>query len=227
MLVKNTLPSQSYSNDTKHENSPNVEKLFHSLINEEGDFDISFDEEELKNLTYQEAKELKIKLEDNGYLKNLDTETEGLSPMGAGLLKVITFTYDDEFNKSLFETMKTKENPNVFLDQMIHNIEYTKGNREFPAPNITLEEMQGEYTALSPNEIKAIDINDFLKQIIQAYEKLLTKLPEEYDKEETEESLKDLKTLQNEYKTIDNEKSALLSTMMKVNRPNPLLGKLH
>jgi len=226
MLVKNTLPSQSYSSDTKHENSSNVDKLFHSLIDEDGDFDINFDEEELKNLTFQEAKELKIKLEDNGYLKNLDSDTEGLSPVGAGLLKVITFTYDEEFNKSLFETMKTKESPKLFLDQMIHNIEFTKGNREFPWPNITLDEMQGEYTALSQNEIKALDINEFLHQIIPAYEKLLTKLPSEYDKDEVEQSLKDLKDLQNDYKTIDNEKSALLSTMMKVNRPNPLLGKI-
>jgi len=224
MLIKNVLPSQSYSSDTKHENSSNVEKLFQSLIDEDGDFDLSFDEESLKNLTFQEAKELKIKLEDNGYLQNFDNDVEGLSPTASGLLQVVTFTYDEEFNKSLFESMKSKENPKKFLEEMVHNIEFTQGNREFPWPNITLDELQGDYVALEKSEIKSTNITSFLQQIIPAYEKLLSKLPEDYNEEEVEQSLKDLKELQKDYKTVDSEKNALLSTMMKVTRPNPLLG---
>jgi len=227
MIIKNIFPSQNYSSDTKHENSSNVEKLFQSLIDEDGDFDITFDEEELKKLTFQEVKELKHKLEDNGYLQNVDTQSGDLSPIeSSGLLQVVSYTYDEEFNKSLFETMKEKENPKLFLDEITHNIEYTQGNREFPWPNVSLDEMQGEYTALESNEIKATDVNDFLKQIIPAYEKLLTNLPDEYDKEDTEESLKSLKDLKEDYKTIDNEKNVLLSSLMKVNRPNPLLDKI-
>lgn len=226
MLVKNTLPSQSYSSDTKHEHSSsNVEKLFHSLINDDEEFNISFDEEELKNLSFEEAKELKIKLEDNGYLQNLDSEIEGLSPSGSGLLKVVTFTYDEEFNKSLFETMKQKDNPKQFLDEMIHNIEYTKGNREYLWPNVSEDEILGEYVSLDTRAIKMIDVQEFLGSTIAAYEKLLSTKSENYETDEIEQSLKDLKTIQNGYKTIDNEKSALLSSMMRVSRPNPLLGQ--
>ena len=227
MQIKNTLLSQNYSSDNKQQSSQNVEKLFHSLINDEGDFNISFDEEELKNLTFQEAKELKIKLEDNGYLKDLDDDiNHGISENSSGLLKVVTFTYDEEFNQSLFETMKHKETPKLFLEEMIHNIEYTQGKREHLWPTISLEESQGEYTPLHENEIKSIDIEDFLNKTIASYEKLLTTVSTNYDKDETEQSLKDLKEIQSGYKTQDNEKNALLSSMMRVTRPNPLLNKL-
>jgi hypothetical protein len=226
--IKTALLSQNYSRDAKQQESSNVEKLFHSLINEEGDFDLSFDEEELKKLTFNEAKELKIKLEVNGYLQNLDNEVvESSSFLGSGLLKVINLTYEEEFNKSLFEKMQTKKEPDLFLEEMKHNMEYSEGRRDNPWPNTSEKEFQGDFFALTADEIKTLDIEKYLENTIESYSKLLSKMPTDFVKEELEQSLNDFKELQEGYKTKDNEKSALLSSMMRVNRPNPLLGKLN
>ena len=224
MQIENALLSQNYSNDKKQNHAQTVENIFHNLINDDGDFNISFDEEELKSLTFQEAKELKIKLEDNGYLQDVNDDiNHGISENSSGLLKVVTFTYDEEFNQSLFNTMKSKDNPKVFLEEMIHNIEYSEGKRENLWPTVSIEETQGEYTALNDNEIKNIDIKEFLQTTIKAYEQLLSTISTGYDQEDTAQSLHDLKEISNGYHTQDSEKNALLSSIMRVNRPNPLM----
>lgn len=224
MEIKTSQVSQNYLNNVEVEKSSNVEKAFSDFINENGYLKSSLEETELKKLSYEEAKELRIKLEENGYSKQVSYNTNQISSIGNTLLMVTDFTNDDKFNKALFETMKTKEFPGLYLDEVKHNMEYTQGRRKFPYPTITLEESRGEFSPLNSYEIKNMDIEDFLKDIIKTYENLLSELPYFLDKEETEKTLNDYKELQKEYHNKKDEETVILNNLITNNKINPLLN---
>ena len=172
-------------------------------------------ETELKKLSYEEAKELNIKLEKNGYFGEVNNDSIGIMTIGNTLLKVTSLTNDDDFNKVLFEEMKTKKHPAFFFDQIKHDIEYTKGNRDFPSGTISLNEAQGNYSPLSSYEYKNLDIQKFLINIIAVFDKMLSNLPYYRDREETEESLNTYKELQKKYHKKVDEKNAILESLTK------------
>lgn len=227
MKINQALFLQNNSSDTKDKNPSNVNKIFDSLLSQNGDdVEITLEESDLKELSFQEVKELKIKLQDSGYLVNLSEDIiKESSFLSSGLLKTITFTYDEEFNKSLFNEMKNKEDSNLFLEEITHNIEHSNGKKEHPWFIYPEDESYENYSPSTTNEIKATNIKEFLDKSIKSYEKLLSDPNNTHDVDEIKQSINNLKNLQKSYISIDNEKSALLSTMMRVSRPNPLLGK--
>ncbi len=223
MEIQTTQVSQNYQNNVTSKSTTKVDKVFENMINEDGSLKISLNETELKKLSYEEAKELREKLEENGYLKKDNNENQ-LYSVGNTLLSVINFTNDDDFNKTLFETMKTKENPGLYLDEVKHNIEYEGGNRQFPWPTISLDEAQGNYTPFSNEQYKNLDIQQFLTNIIETYQELLLKLPSYLDREETQETLDNYKELQKNYQEKQDEKKAILENLTKNNKQNPLIN---
>lgn len=224
MEIQSTQISQSYQSDIKKENSTKVEDLFKNMINENGFLNMSSNEAELKKLSYEEAKELRVKLEDNGYLKKADKNGNQLISFGSALLQVTDLTNDDSFNKTLFETMKSKDNPGLYLDEIKHNMGYTQGNMEFTFESISVAEAQGSFSPLTSKEIKNINVEKFLQDIIDTYEELLLKLPSYLDREEIQQSLNDYRQLQKDYQEKQNEKNVVLENLTKNHRENPLIN---
>ncbi|XPV70631.1 MAG: hypothetical protein ACNI25_08590 [Halarcobacter sp.] len=223
MVINTTQVSPNYQSDLKSESSAKVNDLFENIINKEGNLNVFIDESELKDLSYEEAKELRKKLEENSYLEESKNGDQRIS-FGSALLQVTNFSNDDDFNKTLFETMKTKEYPGLYFDEIKHNIEYEAGNRQFPWPTISVDEAQGNYTSLSNDDYKNLDIEKFLENIIETYTEMLLNLPSYLDREETEETLNNYKELQKDYQEKKDEKNALLENLTKNNKENPLLN---
>ncbi len=223
MEIQTTQVSQNYQNNVTSESATKVDKIFENMINEDGNLNVFIDESELKDLSYEEAKELREKLEENGYLEESKNGDQRIS-FGSALLQVTNFSNDDDFNKTLFETMKTKEYPGLYFDEIKHNIEYEAGNRQFPWPTISLDEAQGNYTPFSNEQYKNLDIQQFLTNIIEIYQELLLKLPSYLDREETQETLDNYKELQKNYQEKQDEKKAILENLTKNNKQNPLIN---
>jgi len=225
MEIQATTISQSYTtNATTKTDSSKVEEKFSKFISEDGTLNISFDEKELKELSYEEAKELRAYLKEAGHLKDVDSNGNQLSTFGSGLLQVTDLTNDDTFNKTMFETMKTKKEPGFFLMEVRHNMEYSQGRREHPWPTISLDEAQGNFSPMTPEEFKQINVQEFLDDIIKTYEELLFNLPYYLDREETEKTLQGYKELQKNYQKELNEKNATLESYTKNTKENPLLS---
>jgi len=223
MEINTTQVSPTYQSELKSESSAKVNDVFENIINEEGNLNVFIDESELKDLSYEEAKKLREKLEENGYLEESKNGDQRIS-FGSSLLQVTNFSNDDDFNKTLFETMKTKEYPGLYFDEIKHNIEYEAGNRQFPYPTISLDEAQGNYTPFSNDDYKNLDVEEFLENIIETYTEMLLNLPSYLDREETEETLNNYKELQKDYQEKQDEKKALLENLTKNNKENPLLN---
>jgi len=224
MEINTTQVSPNYTSELKSESSTKVNDVFENMINEDGHLAMDLEESELRDLSYEEAKELKLKLEENGYFDAIHNDTSGLMTIGNSLLKVTDLTNDDDFNKALFETMQTKEHPGLYFDEIKHNIDYSLGNRQFPWPTISVDEAQGDYLPLTGDEYKNLDVQKFLSTIIQTYQEMLLKLPGYLDREETEETLNNYKELQKSYQEKKDEKNALLENLTKNNKENPLLN---
>ena len=136
-----------------------------------------FEERKFKHLSFEEAKALQLKLEKDGYFNKGDEDIANIAfaNIGASLLQATTYTNDDEFNKALFETMKTKEHPMNYLNEINHNLEYSQGRRKFPYPTIYIGEVQGltnygfTYKKMSKDEISNINISEFIKFMINTY----------------------------------------------------------
>jgi len=226
MEIQATTTSQNYATTTTQKaDSSNKEEKFSKFISEDGILNISFDEKELKELTYEEAKELRAYLEEAGYLKDVDSNGNQLATFGSGLLQITDLTNDDSFNKTMFETMKTKSEPGLFLMEVRHNMEYSQGRREHPWPTISVNEAQGNFSPMSAEEFKNIDVQKFLDDIIKTYEELLFNLPYYLDREETEKTLQGYKELKEEYQKELDEKNAMLESYTKNTKENPLLNK--
>lgn len=224
MEINTTQVSPTYQSELQTESSAKVNDVFENMIHEDGNLAMDLEESELRNLSYEEAKELKLKLEENGYFDEIHNDTSGLMTIGNSLLKVTSLTNDEEFNKALFETMKTKEHPGLYFDEIKHNIEYSQGNRDFPWPSISVDEVQGYREPLTGDEYKNLDVQSFLSSIIKTYQELLLNLPSHLDEEETEETLNNYIELQKSYQEKKDEKNALLESLTKNNKENPLLN---
>lgn len=223
MEIQANSITQSYQTNTV--SKARVDELYSDFMGEDDQLHVSFHEEELKKLTYEEAKALREKLETNGHFKDIDESGNERSSFGSGLLQVTGLTNDDSFNKAMFETMKTKESPGFYLMELRHNMEYTQGKRAHPWPTISVEEAQGKMHRLTPQELKEIDVQEFLNDIIKTYEELLLNLPYYLDREETENTLNGYKELQENYQKEQNEKNAILESYTKNTKENPLLNK--
>lgn len=217
MQVINSQNKILSSNNISLENGikNDTNKSFDKLITDETNF--NFQESNLRTLDFQELKELKLELEKSNKLYSSGLDFNSLS-----LLEATTLTNDINFNKSLVETMQKKESPFLYMMETKHNMEYSEGRREYPWPTLSVEEAQGNYSPLTNEEIKKINIDKFLETIISEYEKLLSNLPHYYDREETKQSLEDLKEIKQNYQKIQNEQKSLLDSFTKNNRPNPL-----
>lgn len=225
MEIQTSLVSQNYQTNLKKANSTNVEDTFKNIIGEDGTLNISFDESELRNLSYEEAKALRVKLEESGHLQATDANGNQLATFGSSLLQVTNLTNDDSFNKAMFETMKNSEEPGLMLMELKHNMEYSQGKRAHPWPTLSLDEVQGNMTQLTPEEFRNIDVKKFLDEIIKTYEELLLNLPHYLDKNETEETLNGYKELKEKYQKELDEKSAILESYTKNNKENPFINK--
>ncbi|MDY0320213.1 MAG: hypothetical protein RBR23_00640 [Arcobacteraceae bacterium] len=212
-IQRNILSSENISLESSVQEYS--KKSFDKLITDETNFNLQ--ESNLRTLDFQELKEIKLELEKSNKLYSL-----GLDFNASSLLEATTLTNDVNFNKSLVETMQTKESPFFYLMETKHNMEYSEGRREYPWPTLSVEEAQGNYSPLTNEEIKNINIAKFLETIISAYEELLSNLPHYYDREETKQSLEDLKEIKQNYQKLQDEQNSLLDSFIKNNRPNPL-----
>ena len=93
MEIQTTQVSQNYQNNVTSESTTKVDKVFENMINEDGSLKISLNETELKKLSYEEAKELREKLEENGYCR------KGFFELNRTLNKSI-YTIHGECNES-------------------------------------------------------------------------------------------------------------------------------
>lgn len=233
MEVQATQILQNYKPDLKSEKLNTVEKVFNNLIQEDinnekksakGPYSVKIgrdiSEQELKKLSYEEVKELKSKLDEMNYFdKTNENGPDFLDYAGIGLLSVVDFTNDDNFNKTLFETMKNKDEPGLFLAEIKHNMEYSKGLKEYPFG----ASMEGD-SNMTTNQIKNINVNEFLENAIVLYKKALSLLPPFLDRERTEQSLEDLKNLKENYEKRKKENNIILENITRNNKPNILQG---
>lgn len=223
MEIQASYQTQNYQNTVQAKESSKTQEQFSKFINKDGTLNISLDERELKELSYEEIKELRKYLQEAGVLKDTDANGNSIGGLGSSLLHITDLTNDESFNKTMFETMKTKDEPGLFFMEMKHNMEYAQGRRAHPWPTISLDEAQGNFSPMSAEEFKTIDVKKFLNEIIKAYEELLFNLPYYLDRKETEETLQGYKDLQESYQKELDEKNSILESYTKNNKENRLL----
>jgi len=183
-------------------------------------------ETELKKLTFEEAKEIQLQREKEG-LKDNHTTTDGTAFGGHSLgsdslLRITTLTDNDAFNKATFEKMKQKEMPSMYLNEIEHNMNHTLGKRAQPFPTLLVDELYGGFNPATKQEIKSIDLDVFIEQMISTYTQLLMNGTSHTSKEQTEQSLNDMKDIKENYNKYKNENKVLLETMRRDNKVNPL-----
>lgn len=181
-------------------------------------------ERELKKLTFEEAKALQLQREKDGsYRKKEGAEYAAhFADKGSSLLQVTTLTNDDAFNKAVFEKMKEKEIPSFYLEGVKHNMDYSQGRRKHPYPTLSVTEVHGNFNALSREEINNLDLDLFLKEMINIYTELLRTSAPYIDKEKAEQNLNDFEDIQNNYNKYKEKNDALLKNMLRGNSVNPL-----
>jgi len=183
-------------------------------------------ETDLKKLTYEEAKAIQLQREKEGLTdRNITTDGSAFGGHGVGgdsLLRITTLTEDDAFNKAAFEKMKQKDMPSMYLNEIEHNMNHTLGKRAHPFPTILVDELYGGYSPATKQEIKSIDIELFMEQIINTYTQLLMNGTSHTSKDKTEQSLNDMKDIKDNYYKYKEEKETLLKAMTRTNSVNPV-----
>lgn len=214
--VTSTVQVQQTKEVQQTQSTNKTEELFKSLrLNDLGETD-------LKKLTYEEAKAIQQYREKEG-LESPKGEANfgGHRVAGDSLLQITTFTDDDAFNKAAFNKMKEKEFPSMYLNEIEHNMNHMQGKREHPFPTLLHDELYGGFSGLTETEIKSIDIELFMEQMISIYTRLLS-TGSHVSKDKTEQSLNDMKDIQNDYYKYKEENEALLKEMTKTNSMNPV-----
>lgn len=89
-------------------------------------------------------------------------------------IQTIDLTKDESFNKALFDGVKKLEETDaeLYMYNMIHNMEYTLGIKKYPAGAISLEEAQGDAPFLSRNGAKQVDTTNFFDTVLDSYRTL-------------------------------------------------------
>ena len=178
----------------------------------------------ISTMTYEEAKQYKPQIDE--YLKQVgftdDAPLSNLTFSDYSWIQTIDLTKDESFNKALFDGVKKLEgiDAELYMSNMIHNMEYSLGIKKYPAGVLTLEEAQGNTPFLSRNGAKQVDTANFFDTVLEGY-KYWKSL---YDgiEEQTQRIINQVKDLKEDYKKNLAENQSILGQFMKNNKPNPL-----
>ena len=178
----------------------------------------------ISTMTYEEAKQYKPQIDE--YLKQVgftdDAPLSNLTFSDYSWIQTIDLTKDESFNKALFDGVKKLEGTDaeLYMSNMIHNMEYSLGIKKYPAGAISLEEAQGNTPFLSRNGAKQMDTANFFDTVLEGY-KYWKSL---YDgiEEQTQRIINQVKDLKEDYKKNLAENQSILGQFMKNNKPNPL-----
>ncbi len=183
----------------------------------------------ISQLSYEDAKQYKPQIDEFFKQKGITDETplSSMVFMAFPWITTINLTNDESFNKTLFDTVKTKEDPQtsdgfMFMLKTIHNMEYAVGKKEYPWEIITLDEAYGNSPYLSKGEAKQTDIANFFDKVIRAYKDLLANFPMDNIYEQTVRGLRDLEDLELQYQKNVSENKSLLEQLTRNTKPNPL-----
>ena len=178
----------------------------------------------ISTMTYEEAKQYKPQIDE--YLKQTgftnDAPLSNLTFSDYSWIQTIDLTKDESFNKALFDGVKKLEGTDaeLYMSNMIHNMEYSLGIKKYPAGAISIEEAQGNTPFLSRNGAKQVDTANFFDTVLEGY-KYWKSL---YDgiEEQTQRIINQVKDLKEDYKKNLAENQSILGQFMKNNKPNPL-----
>ena len=178
----------------------------------------------ISTMTYEEAKQYKPQIDE--YLKQVgftdDAPLSNLTFSDYSWIQTIDLTKDESFNKALFDGVKKLEGTDaeLYMANMIHNMEYSLGIKKYPAGVISLEEAQGNTPFLSRNGAKQMDTANFFDTVLEGY-KYWKSLYEGIE-EQTQRIINQVKDLKEDYKKNLAENQSILGQFMKNNKPNPL-----
>lgn len=178
----------------------------------------------ISTMSYEEVKQYKPQIDE--YLKQTDFTNDSplsnLTFMDYSWIQTIDLTKDESFNKALFDGVKKLEGTDaqLYIADMIHNMEYSLGIKKYPAGALSIEEAQGNTPFLSRNGAKLVDTANFFDTVLEGY-KYWKSL---YDgiEEQTERIIGQVKDLKEDYKKNLAENQSILGQFLKNNKPNPL-----
>ncbi len=180
----------------------------------------------ISTMSYEEAKQYKPQIDE--YLKQTgftnDSPLSNLTFMDYSWIQTIDLTKDESFNKALFDGVKKLEGTDaeLYMSNMIHNMEYSLGIKKYPAGVITLEEARGNTPFLSRNGAKQTDTANFFEKVLEGYRYWASL----YDgiEEQTQRIIGQVKDLQEDYKKNLAQNQSILEQFMKNNKPNPFVS---
>ncbi len=183
----------------------------------------------ISTMSYEEAKQYKPQIDE--YLKQTgftnDSPLSNLTFLDYTWIQTIGLTNDESFNKALFDGVKKLEGTDaeLYMSNMIHNMEYSLGIKKYPAGALSIEEAQGNTPFLSRNGAKQMDTANFFDTVLEGY-KYWASL---YDgiEEQTQRIINQVKDLKEDYKKNLAENQSILGQFMKNNKPNPLESLLN
>ena len=183
----------------------------------------------ISTMSYEEAKQYKPQIDE--YLKQTgftdDAPLSNLTFMDYTWIQTIGLTNDESFNKALFDGVKKLEGTDaqLYMSNMIHNMEYSLGIKKYPAGAISLDEAQGNTPFLSRNGAKQTDTTNFFDTVLEGY-RYWAGL---YDgiEEQTQGIIGQIKELREDYKNNLAQNQSILGQFMKNNKPNPLQNLLN
>ena len=179
----------------------------------------------ISTMTYEEAKQYKPQIDE--YLKQVgftdDAPLSNLTFSDYSWIQTIDLTKDESFNKALFDGVKKLEGTDaeLYMANMIHNMEYSLGIKKYPAPAISVEEAQGNTPFLSRNGAKQMDTANFFDKVFEGYQ-YWAGLLKQGDEKQLERIIGQVKDLKEDYKKNLAENQSILGQFMKNNKPNPL-----
>ena len=183
----------------------------------------------ISTMTYEEVKQYKPQIDE--YLKQTgftnDSPLSNLTFLDYTWIQTIGLTNDESFNKDLFDGVKKLEGTDaeLYMSNMIHNMEYSLGIKKYPAGALSIEEAQGNTPFLSRNGAKQIDTTNFFDTVLEGY-KYWASLYEGIE-EQTQRIINQVKDLKEDYKKNLAENQSILEQFMKNNKPNLLENLLN
>ena len=180
----------------------------------------------ISTMSYEEVKKYKPQVDE--YFKQTgftdDSPLSNLTFSDYSWIQTIDLTKDESFNKALFDGVKKLEGTDaeLYMSNMIHNMEYSLGIKKYPAGVITLEEAGGNTPFLSRNGAKQTDTANFFDKVLEGYRYWASL----YDgiEEQTQRIIGQVKDLQEGYKKNLAQNQSILEQFMKNNKPNPFVS---
>ena len=180
----------------------------------------------ISTMSYEEVKKYKPQIDE--YFKQIgftnDSPLSNLTFLDYTWIQTIGLTNDESFNKALFDGVKKLEGTDaeLYMSNMIHNMEYSLGIKKYPAGVITLEEAGGNTPFLSRNGAKQTDTANFFDKVLEGYRYWASL----YDgiEEQTQRIIGQVKDLQEGYKKNLAQNQSILEQFMKNNKPNPFVS---